>query len=168
MREENKIKLLEDEINRLKKENEEFSFLLSMKEEEMNEWKQQPDSIPALYSKLQERLYDFEHLQQVIEKLRREISAADNREISMENQIIQSLSVEGLYDELKLKYQSVLAAITQIQKEVQESMELYQTLSAQQREIAEWKSKWELLHLENQFLLEAVESQTSKTKIAAS
>jgi hypothetical protein len=167
MNESAQIVQLQQLVISLQKEKEELELLLQLKDEEMQELKSQPDSMPALYSKLQERLYDFEHLQQVIEKLRRELSSADNREVSMENQIIQSLSVEGLYDELKMKHRSVQASLTQVHMDLQESMELYQTLSAQQREIAEWKSKWELLHLENQFLIETVESNTSKTKIAS-
>ena len=168
MNESAQIAQLQQIVITLQKEKEELELLLQLKEEEMQEWKSQPNSIPALYSKLQERLYDFEHLQQVIEKLRRQLSSADNREVSMENQIIQTLSVEGLYDELKMKYQSVQASLAQVHKDLQESMELYQTLAAQQREIAEWKSKWELLHLENQFLIESLESNTSKTKIVSS
>lgn len=165
MSEHTTIQELRKEISRLQKENEELQYLLTLKEEEMQEWKNQPDSVPALYSKLQERLYDFEHLQQVIERLRRELQSSGNRETNMENELIRQFSVETLYDELKEKHSSVQAAIHHLQNDLNEAMELYQTLSAQEQLIAEWKSKWELANLDNQFLREALENQNYIEKI---
>lgn len=158
---------LRKEITLLQKQKEELQYLLTLKEEEIQEWKSQPDSIPALYSKLQERLYDFEHLQQVIEKLRRELQSSGNREANMEDELIRQLSVETLHDELKVKYRSVQAAILNIQNDLNEAMELYQTLAAQEQLIAEWKSKWELANLDNQFLRDQLDRTTfsSKNKI---
>jgi chromosome segregation ATPase len=155
---------LRKEIARLQKEKEEWQYLLTLKEEEMQEWKAQPDSVPALYSKLQERLYDFEHLQQVIEKLRRELNSSGNREANMEDELIRQLSVETLYDELKEKHRSVQAAILTIQNDLNEAMDLYRTLASQEQLIAEWKSKWELANLDNQFLREQLDKKNVSAK----
>jgi hypothetical protein len=93
-------------------------------------------------------------MQQITERLQREVVASENREKSMEEELIMSIEEEkkmyGKQDQLN----STRLALQDLKAQLEDAMSLYDELNQLQKKFTALQSNLEIEQLENQFLKE--------------
>ena len=161
------IKALQEENQSLKNELADVQYMLELREEELNEIKNKPGSLPQLHSKIEEQLYAFEHMQQLIERMQCEAVASGNREKSMEDELVYSMEEEKKSYGIQQQLNSAQLALEDLKNQLKESMSLYEELNLLQRKTAELESMLELLQLDNGFLKEEIQTLKKNTNTIA-
>jgi hypothetical protein len=148
------IKALQSENSELVLQLKDLEYLIQMKEEELEELKKMAASMARLQSKLDENLYEFEHMQLIIGKQQQQADGAKRREDALENEIIQSIETEKAYYELREEYQHMLNLMEKLNADVSETPSLVKEVADLQAKLTEAESSLELLTLDNYYLLE--------------
>lgn len=145
---------LKKENQHLLKEIAELNYLLELKEEELNDYKQSNDNISTLKSKLEDQLYAFEQMQQHLDSQQRKTEGLSKREAALEEEIIGSVSMEQSYYELLNELSSVKAALADANDKLEEIPLLYKECSTLKSRIAALESDLGF-SLSNQRMLKA-------------
>lgn len=159
--------LSNDEIQHLKSENEllriqldDITEIINIREEELEILRKKAANTVLLQSTLDGNLEEISQMQEIIGEKQLKISGALKREIAMENEIIQSLDMEKEFYNIKNKYESARAAITDLDNELAETGSLYRQLAVTISKVAELESSLEIALLENKDLKEKLEKLT--------
>jgi chromosome segregation ATPase len=148
------IEDLKKENQHLLKEIAELNYLLELKEEELNDYKQSNDNISTLKSKLEDQLYAFEQMQQHLESQQRKTEGLSKREAALEEEVISSVTMEQSYYELLNELSSVKAALIDTNDKLEEIPLLYKECSTLKSRIAALESDLDF-SLSNQRMLKA-------------
>ncbi len=155
----------EDEIQQLKSENEllqiqleDITEIINIREEELEILRKKSAYSIMLQSTLDGNLEEISQMQQFIGEQQRKTAGAEKREASMENEMIQSLDMEKEFYNIRDKYESARAAITDLDNELAETSSMYRQLAASIAKIAELESSLAIVLLENDDLKEKLES----------
>jgi chromosome segregation ATPase len=159
----------EDYIKDLKKENEELQFqlkdleyLIQLKEEELADLKKASQHVAELQSKIDQNLYQFEQMQLYISEEQHKLQGALKREASMEQELIDVISIEKSYYEIKEEFNSTKTALHDITEQMNEAASIYQQCISLKKKVTELESNLEIVNLDNQFLKEEL-SQNKKS-----
>ncbi len=156
-----------DEIQQLKSENEllqiqleDITEIINIREEELEILRKKSAYTILLQSTLDGNLEEIAQMQQFIGEQQRKTGGAEKREASMENEVIQSLEIEKEFYNIRDKYESARAAITDLDNELAETSSMYKQLAASIARVAELESSLEIALLENDDLKEKLEILT--------
>ena len=156
----------QDLFNQLKQENEQLhkeltdlNYLIALREEELVEIKNSTNNIAELQSKLDQNLYEFEHMQKDIETYRQKAELAKKREGSMEEEMLESIKMEQAYYQILEEYNSNRTALDDLNEKIKEITFLFQELNTLKSKNAELESSLEIAMLENSFLKEEISKQ---------
>ncbi len=143
-----------------------LNYLLELREEELNELKNSSKSLQELKSKIEEQLYDFEHMQNLLGQQQQLAIGQSNREIAMEKELLNTLDKEKSYYTLKEQFHSTSVALSDLQTQLKDMMNIYKELLACKNKLAASESNLEITLLDNQFLKEELEQlhQTIQNK----
>ena len=151
----------EDYIKELKQENEDLQFqlkdleyLITLKEEELEDLKKASQHVAALQSKIDQNLYQFEQMQLHISDEQHKLKGALKREAAMEQELIDAIGMEKSYYEIKEEFISTKTALHDISEQMNEAVTIYQQLVSLKKKVAELESNLEIVNLDNQFLKE--------------
>ncbi len=151
------IKLLSKENTDLHRQLQDLEYWIQLKEEELDELRKAAASIASLYSRIDENLIELEHMQNLIGKQQQEAMGAKRREDALETEMIQSVETEKAYYELKEEYESTLAMLDDMNRELASTPALVKELADLRDKLAEAESQIELLNLDNYYLKEELE-----------
>ena len=158
----------EDYIKNLKQENEDLQFqlkdleyLIQIKEEELADLKKASQHVAELQSKIDQNLYQFEQMQLHISDEQHKLKGALKREASMEQELIDAISNEKSYYEIKEEFDSTKTALHDINEQMNEAATIYKQLVSLKKKVAELESNLDIVNLDNQFLKEEL-SQIKK------
>ena len=156
-----------DEIQQLKSENEllqiqldDITEMINIREEELAILRRKAAYTVELQSTLDGNLEEISQMQHFIGDQQKKMAGAAKREAAMENEIIQSLDMEKEFYNIKDKYTSAKAAITDLDNELAETSSLYRQLAASIARVAELESSLEIALMENDHLKERLEKLT--------
>lgn len=156
-----------DEIQQLKSENEllqiqlqDITEIINIREEELEILRKKSAYTIMLQSTLDGNLEEISQMQQFIGEQQRKTAGAEKREASMENEMIQSLDMEKEFYNIRDKYESARAAITDLDNELAETTSMYRQLSASIDRVAELESSLAIVIMENDQLKEKIEKLT--------
>lgn len=156
-----------DEIQQLKSENEllqiqlqDITEIINIREEELVILRKKSAYTIMLQSTLDGNLEEISQMQQFIGEQQRKTAGAEKREASMENEMIQSLDMEKEFYNIRDKYESARAAITDLDNELAETTSMYRQLSASIDRVAELESSLAIVIMENDQLKEKIEKLT--------
>lgn len=156
-----------DEIQQLKSENEllqiqlqDITEIINIREEELEILRKKSAYTIMLQSTLDGNLEEISQMQQFIGEQQRKTVGAEKREASMENEMIQSLDMEKEFYNIRDKYESARAAITDLDNELAETTSIYRQLSASIDRVAELESSLAIVIMENDQLKEKIEKLT--------
>lgn len=138
-----------------------LDYMLRLREEELQELKYTAEHTKALQSRIEHHLYDIEQMQLHIGERQQRIHGAEKREAAMEEELLQTMRAEQSYHDIKIKYESTLAAIQDLKAELADTKGLYQQILQQQKKITELESRVEILQLDNGFLKEELDELRS-------
>ncbi|MEP7163264.1 MAG: hypothetical protein ABI741_01145 [Ferruginibacter sp.] len=157
--------LSQDEIQQLRSENEllqiqlaDITEMINIREEELGILRKKAAYSVELKSTLDGNLEEFSQMQYHIGDQQRKMDGAAKREAAMENEIIQSLDVEKEFYNIRDKYESARAAITDLDNELAETSSMYRQLAASIARVAELESSLEIALMENDHLKQKIES----------
>lgn len=151
------IQDLIDENEQLKLQLADVTYLLELREEEIKEISQSSSSLHALKSKIQEQLYDFEHLQNLLGKQQNISIGQNKREAAMEEELLNTLETEKAYYSLKEQFHSTTIALDDLHNQMKEMTAVYRQIISLKKELAATESNLEIALLDNQFLKEELE-----------
>lgn len=156
-----------DEIQQLKSENEllklqleDITEIINIREEELEILRKKSAYTVLLQSALDGNLEEISQMQQFIGEQQRKTAGAEKREASMENEMIESLEMEKEFYNIRDKYESARAAITDLDNELAETSSMYRQLSAAISRVAELESSLEIALMTNDELKEKLEKLT--------
>jgi hypothetical protein len=140
-----------------------LQVLLEMREEELQEYRQSALRVAELRSLLEERLYAFEQMQELLLEWQKKTISATRREEATERELLQCLPFEQSYRALQKTVQSREAEIAWLQDESAEIKKLNDIIEGLKNRLAVCESELELNRLENQDLREALKNaETNK------
>ena len=134
-----------------------LDYMLSLREEELEELRHTAEQARALQSRIEHHLYDIEQMQLHIGDRQQQMLGAEKREAAMEEELLQTMRAEQAYYDIKSKYESTLAAINDLKAQLTDSTLLYQHIQQQQKKITALESQVDMLQLDNGFLKEELE-----------
>lgn len=156
-----------DEIQQLKSENEllqiqlqDITEIINIREEELEILRKKSAYTILLQSTLNGNLEEISQMQQFIGEQQRKTAGAEKREASMENEMIQSLEMEKEFYNIRDKYESARAAITDLDNELAETTLMYRQLATSIARVAELESSLEIALMENDSLKEKLEKMS--------
>ena len=156
-----------DEIQQLKSENDllqiqldDITEMINIREEELAILRRKAAYTVELQSTLDGNLEEISQMQHFIGDQQKKMAGAAKREAAMENEIIQSLDMEKEFYNIKDKYTSAKAAITDLDNELAETSSLYRQLATSIARVAELESSLEIALMENDHLKERLEKLT--------
>lgn len=154
----------EDLVLKLKKENEELhyelkdlQYLIQVKEEELSSLKAHAEKIAELQSRLDNSLYEIDQIRNQLSEAQHKTAGSLNRELSLEEELIQNIAIEKSYYEIKDKYSSTKSALEDVYKEMEEAGKLYKELEHLNSRVVELESSLEIVKIDNQFLKEELQ-----------
>ena len=156
-----------DEIQQLKSENEflqiqlqDITEIINIREEELETLRKKSAYSILLQSTLDGNLEEITQMQHFIGEQQRKTAGAEKREASMENEMIESLEMEKEFYNIRDKYESARAAITDLDNELAETTSMYRQLAASIARVAELESSLEIALMEKEDLKEKLEKLT--------
>lgn len=159
--------LSKDEIQQLKSENEllkiqleDITEIINIREEELEILRKKSAYTILLQSALDGNLEEISQMQQFIGEQQRKTAGAEKREASMENEMIESLEMEKEFYNIRDKYESARAAITDLDNELAETSSMYRQLATSIAKVAELESNLEIALMTNDDLKEKLEKLT--------
>lgn len=151
--------LSENQIRQLKSENEllqlqlqDVNYMISIREEELELLRDKAKNAVRLQSQLEGTFGELEQMQNFIGKKQHEAEGAARREAAMEAEIIQSISMEKDYYDIRTKFASANAALTDINIQLSDASQIYKELANAKSKIAELESRLEIAEEEKEYL----------------
>lgn len=161
----------EEIYEQLKKEKEELQFqlqdleyLIQIKEEELAELKNKAQTVVALQSRFDERLYEIEQMQLLIGDFQQKAMGSANRESALEEELIQSIRIEKKFYSLQEQFNSTIIALDETNAQLNEAVALYKKVTDLKAKVTELESNLEIAQLDNHFLKEELEQFRSVEK----
>lgn len=151
--------LSEEQIKQLKSENdflhlqlEDVNYMISIREDELEILRAKASLAVKLQSQLEGTFNELGQMQDFIGRQQQAAAGAARREIAMENEIIQSISMEQEYYTIKGQLASASAALTDIDGQLSDALNMYKELAGAKKNISELKSILEITIEENELL----------------
>lgn len=135
-----------------------LQVLLEMREEELEEYRQQVMQVSELRSLLEERLLAFGQMQEKLLEWQKKTISATRREEATERELLQCLPFEQSYHALQKTVQSRDAEIAWLQEEYTEIRELHDVIHDLKNRLAVCESELDLIRLDNQHLREELKN----------
>lgn len=135
-----------------------LQVLLEMREEELQEYRQQAEQVSELRSLLEKRLLAFDQMQEKLLEWQKKTISATRREEATERELLQCLPFEQSYHALQKTVQSREAEIAWLQDESAETRKLFDVIDDLKNRLALCESELELIRLNNQHLREALKN----------
>lgn len=157
MQNDNLISLLKKENEQLQFELNDLEYLISLREEELMMLKNKVASITELQSRYDQQLYQMEQLQDFVREEQKKNVGALKRENAMEDELIQSISIEKEYYTLHEQLKSSMIALEDTNNQLSDAVGMYKKLKDMKNKIAALESSLEIAQLDNQFLKEELE-----------
>jgi hypothetical protein len=151
--------LSEEQIKQLKSENEllqlqlqDVNEVIAIREEELEILRTKAKNAVRLQSQLEGTFDELGQMQDIIGQKQQAIAGAARRETAMEDEIIQSISMEKEYYDIKSQLASTSAALNDINGQLSDAMHIYKELAAANARIAELESTLEIAAEEKDLL----------------
>jgi hypothetical protein len=138
-----------------------LQVLLEMREEELQEYRQQALQVSELRSLMDERLLAFGQMQEKLLEWQKKTISATRREEATERELLQCLPFEQSYHALQKTVQSREAEIAWLQDEFTEIRELHDVIDDLKNRLAVCESELELIRMDNQHLRETLKNATT-------
>jgi len=157
MQNDNLISLLKKENEQLQFELNDLEYLIGLREEELLMLKNKVASITELQSRYDQQLYHMEQMQQFVKEAQQKNISAVKRENAMEEELIQSITIEKEYYSLHEQLKSSIIALEDTNNQLSDAVGMYKKLKDMKNKIAALESSLEIAQLDNQFLKEELE-----------
>ena len=151
--------LSEEQIRKLKSENEflqiqlqDINEMIAIREGELDILRRKAEEGVETSSKLEGAYEELSYMQNVIGKHQQKAEGADRREVSMEEEIIESIRMEKEYYEIKKKFTSTNTELSDLNTQLQDAVTIYKQLADANRRIAELESKLDISAEEKELL----------------
>jgi DNA repair exonuclease SbcCD ATPase subunit len=135
-----------------------LQVLLQLREEELQELRQQSNQVAECRSLLEERLLAFGQMQETLLEWQKRAMSATRREDATERELLQCLPFEQQYHALKKTIQSRESEIAWLQEEVTEIRKQNEVIDHLKERLAACESELELIRLDNYYLREALKA----------
>lgn len=160
--------LSKDDIQQLKSENEllqiqlqDITEMINIREEELQILRKKAAYTVMLQSTLDGNLEQINQMQHLLGEHQRKVAGSAKREAAMEDEIIQQISMEKEFYNIRDKYESSKAAIKDLDNELAETADMYRQLAASIARVAELESSLDIALMENRDLKEKLEKLTN-------
>lgn len=151
--------LTSDQLKQLKSENEllqlqldDVNYMISIREDELEILRNKAKQAIKLQSQLEGTFDQLQQLQNIIGEKQQQVAGSNRREAAMENEILQSISIEKEYYTIQSKFASANAALTDVNLQLAESAQVYKQLAIANARIAELESSLEIASEEKELL----------------
>ena len=148
------IQLLQRENALLQVQLNDINEIINIREEELELLRKKAAQTALLQSTLEGNLEQISQMQLLIGEQQQKFAGSVKRELSMENEIMQSIEIEKEFYTIKEKFESSKAALKDLEAELSETAVMYRQLSESNSRIAELESSLEIALMENGFLKE--------------
>lgn len=159
------IKQLKSENDLLQLQLQDVNYIISIREEELEILRAKAKNAVRLQSQLEGTFDELGQMQNFIGRKQQEADGAARREAAMEEEIIQSINMEKDYYDIKSRFASASAALSDINNELSDAAHIYKELANANARIAELESTLEIAAEEKELLkyeLEKVKKQNEK------
>ncbi len=151
-------------LQQLKSENEllqiqlqDVNEMIQVREEELQILRNTAAHAVLLQSRLDMNLDEFYQLQDHIGNQQQDAEGSAKREASLEEELMQSISMETEFYNIKDQFESTKAALMDVQSEMDTVASLYKQIAGLTTRVAELESSQEIAALENGFLKEELD-----------
>jgi hypothetical protein len=135
-----------------------LQVLLQLREEELQEYRQQSNRVAELSSLLEDRLLAFGQMQEKLLEWQQKAMSATRREDATERELLQCLPFEQQFHALKKTVQSREAEISWLQEETIEIRKQNEIIDQLNERLAACESELEMIRLDNYYLREALKA----------
>ena len=135
-----------------------LQVLLQLREEELQEYRQQSNRVAELSSLLEDRLLAFGQMQEKLLEWQQKAMSATRREDATERELLQCLPFEQQFHALKKTVQSREAEISWLQEETIEIRKQNEIIDQLTERLAACESELEMIRLDNYYLREALKA----------
>jgi DNA repair exonuclease SbcCD ATPase subunit len=135
-----------------------LQVLLQLREEELQEYRQQSNRVAELSSLLEDRLLAFGQMQEKLLEWQQKAMSATRREDATERELLQCLPFEQQFHALKKTVQSREAEISWLQEETIEIRKKNEIIDQLNERLAACESELEMIRLDNYYLREALKA----------
>jgi len=149
---EQEIKTLKEENESLKKQLDEISYIISIREDELNILREKLGELAELRSELDVNLDQIAQMQLFLNEHQRKTEGAFKREAALEDELVESIEMEKSFYNIRDKYESSRAAIKDMDAELGDALLMYKQLGDANSKIARLESMMEILQMENENL----------------
>ncbi len=159
-----------DTLKKLMSENEflqvqlqDVNEMIAIREEELGILREKAKKAVETNSQLESVYEEITYMQNLIGKHQQKAEGAVSREMSMEDEMLESMRLEKEYYNIRDQYQSASTALNDIKIQLGEASLIYKQLHDANKKIAELESKLDISSEENELL--QYEIQKLKKKI---
>ena len=138
------IKQLISEKEHLQLQLDDVNYMIGIREDELEILRNKAKNAVMLQSQLEGTFNELGQMQQIIGEKQHEAAGAKRREAAMEEEIIQSISMEKDYYDIKSRFASASAALDDINGQLAEAAHIYKELAKANQRIAELESNLEI------------------------
>ncbi len=158
-------------LDKIKSENEllqlqlqDVNYMISIREEELDILRAKANNAVQLKSELEGTYNALGQMQEIIGQKQHEAQGAARREAAMEEEIIQSITIEKEYLDIKARFASTHTALDDIKDQLSEANTVFKDLSIAHSKIAELESRLEIAEEEKELLQYELSKQKKITE----
>lgn len=163
----------ENLVNQLKSDNEhlqiqleDLNYMIQARVEELEILRKTAAHAVLLQSRLDQNLNELDQMQNLIGEQTQLKEGAFRREASLEEEMFQSIEMEKEYYTIREQFASTKAALTDMNNQMADAVQLYQQLADQKMKVAELESNLEIASLDNQFLKEELDKYRDEAALS--
>ncbi len=158
------VKKLMSENEFLQVQLQDVNEMIAIREEELGILREKAKKAVETKSQLESVYEEISYMQNLIGKQQQKAEGSVSREMSMEDEMLESMRLEKEYYTIRDQYQSATTALNDIKMQLGEASLIYKQLFDANKRIAELESKLDISLEENELL--NYEIQKMKKKIS--
>ncbi len=146
------LKKLMSENEFLQLQLQDVNEMIAIREEELGILREKAKKAIEMKSQLESVYEEISYMQNLIGKQQQKAEGAASRELSMEDEMLESMRLEKEYYNIRDQYQSSTTALNDIKLQLGEASLLYKQLHDAHKKIGELESKLDISSEENELL----------------